>query len=211
MTRHSSPELLVLHGVRLLGFADTVEVAGRFALDPADTARTLAVAQERDWVQHTAFADLGGWSLTGDGRAENERQLARERAVADPDDVIGSTYREFLPLNARLLRACTEWQLAPSGGATLATNEHTDPDRDARILDELAALHRAMVPLVDRLTGVLARFTGYDSRFAAALRRAWHGEHDWVDRTHVDSCHRVWFQLHEDLMATLGIDRGAEH
>jgi hypothetical protein len=28
-----------------------------------------------------------------------------------------------------------------------------------------------------------------------------------VDRTDVDSCHRVWFELHEDLVATLGIDR----
>jgi hypothetical protein len=27
-----------------------------------------------------------------------------------------------------------------------------------------------------------------------------------VDRTDVDSCHRVWFELHEDLVATLGID-----
>jgi len=28
-----------------------------------------------------------------------------------------------------------------------------------------------------------------------------------VDHTDVDSCHRVWFELHEDLIATLGIDR----
>jgi hypothetical protein len=26
----------------------------------------------------------------------------------------------------------------------------------------------------------------------------------------VDSCHTVWMELHEDLMATLGIQRGAE-
>jgi hypothetical protein len=28
--------------------------------------------------------------------------------------------------------------------------------------------------------------------------------------TGVDSCHRVWFELHEDLVATLGIDRATE-
>ncbi|WP_459547562.1 hypothetical protein [Nocardia sp. X0981] len=43
-----------------------------------------------------------------------------------------------------------------------------------------------------------------------ALRRARGGEHDWMDRTDVDSRHRVWFELHEDLLATLGIDRRAE-
>ena len=36
------------------------------------------------------------------------------------------------------------------------------------------------------------------------------GEHDWVDRTDIDSCHRVWFELHEDLIATLGLSRHTE-
>lgn len=50
-------------------------------------------------------------------------------------------------------------------------------------------------------------------RARAVRRRAVHaeaGERAFVDRTDVDSCHRVWFELHEDLIATLGIDRGAE-
>lgn len=46
--------------------------------------------------------------------------------------------------------------------------------------------------------------------FAAARTRAEAGERAFVDRTDVGSCHRVWFELHEDLIATLGIDRGAE-
>ncbi|SDS21622.1 transcriptional regulator [Actinopolymorpha singaporensis] len=211
MTHLSPRELLVLHAVRLLGFAGTSEVAERFGLDTAGTARTLVLAEERGWVQHTAFADLEGWSLTGEGRAENEKRLACERAHADPDGVIGSIYQEFRPLNERLLRACTEWQLTPTPGGTFAANDHSDRVGDARILDELAALHNALIPLVRRLAGVLARFDGYDARFAAALRRARSGAHEWVDRTDVDSCHRVWFQLHEDLVATLGVDRGAEH
>ncbi|GEK21750.1 hypothetical protein CXY01_22700 [Cellulomonas xylanilytica] len=45
------------------------------------------------------------------------------------------------------------------------------------------------------------------SRSTAARRRAVAGDGGWVDRTDVDSCHRVWFELHEDLVATLGIDR----
>ncbi|MFG1784059.1 hypothetical protein ACGFIU_16610 [Rhodococcus oryzae] len=211
MTHPSSPELLVLHAVRLLGFADTPEISQRFGLDLTYTARTIHRAEEQNWLQHTAFAGLEGWSLTDEGKTENERRLARERAEADPDGVIGSAYRDFLPLNARLLRACTGWQLKPSSGDALAPNDHDDPDWDARVLDELTALHSTMIPLVNRLTSVLTRFDGYDSRFAAALQRARSGQHEWVDRTNIDSCHRVWFQLHEDLIATQGIDRGAEH
>jgi hypothetical protein len=29
-----------------------------------------------------------------------------------------------------------------------------------------------------------------------------------VDAIEIDSCHRVWMQLHEDLIATLGMQRG---
>ena len=59
---------------------------------------------------------------------------------------------------------------------------HSDPVRVERILTELAALSDALVPLVDRLIAVLARFGGYDIRFATAPRRARSGHHDWVDR-----------------------------
>lgn len=52
---------------------------------------------------------------------------------------------------------------------------------------------------------------GNDTRFDVALHSALAGQNEWVDRTDIDSCHRVWFQLHEDLLATLGIDRRTEY
>lgn len=127
-----------------------------------------------------------------------------------PGDAVRAAHAAFLPLNRQLRRACTDWQLRPTPGDRLAANDHTDRAWDERVLAELAAVDAALVPLVARLTGALARFAGYDVRFAAACRRAAAGEGHWVDGTEVDSCHRVWFELHEDLVATLGIDRGAE-
>lgn len=211
MTRPSPPSLLVLHAVRLLGLADSAAIAERARIDHDRTGEILRDAQQRGWVQYNSFAGLEGWSLTEEGRTENERQLADERASADPDDVIGAVYRDFLPLNARLVRACTDWQVKPTSEDRLAPNDHTDPAWDARILDELAALNTALAPLIERLAGVLARFAGSDTRFDAALRRAQAGQNEWVDRTNIDSCHRVWFQLHEDLVATLGVDRRTEY
>lgn len=210
MTRDSQPGLLVLHAVRLTGFADTPVIAHRFGLDAAETEEALRDAEARGWVGHTAFAGTGGWSLTDSGRAENERRLAAELARAGGADEVRAVHREFLPLNARLLRACTDWQIRPVAGDRLAVNDHSDPAWDARILRELADIDRALIPLADRLGSVLTRFRGYDTRFAAALARARTGEGAWVDRTDVDSCHRVWFELHEDLIATLGLDRHAE-
>lgn len=204
-----SPEpLRILHAVRLLGFAGTDEIADR-AGATRDAASAFLHGAERDGLlQHVAFADAAGWTLTDAGKEENERQLSDERRSADPHGVVLSVHREFRPLNARLLRAVTDWQILPGTDGRLMTNDHSDLARDARILDELELLSRALAPLIARLTAVLPRFAGYDERFAAAIFRARAGEPEWVDRTSLDSCHRVWFQLHEDLLATLGIERG---
>ena len=74
--------LLALHGVRLLGYASSGEVAGRFGLDRAVTAEHLLDAEAHGWVRRTEFAGRSGWSITDRGRAENERQLALELDAA---------------------------------------------------------------------------------------------------------------------------------
>ncbi|SJM71547.1 transcriptional regulator [Gulosibacter sp. 10] len=210
MTRRSAAPLLLLHAVRLEGFADSDVLAERAGLRHGEALRMLHEAQREGRVQHTAFGGIEGWSLTESGRAEDERLLSAELRAADPEGEVAAVYRDFLPLNARLLRAVTDWQLAPTEEDAFAPNDHADRDRDARILDELAALGAALAELEARLAGVLARLSGYADRYAAALQRARSGMHEWVDRTDTDSCHRVWFQLHEDLLATLGLSRAAE-
>lgn len=210
MSHRSEPKLLILHAVRLLGFADEAAVASRAGASCEKALLVLREAHDAGWVQYLEFFDLAGWSLTDAGKGENERQLARERQIADPDNVIAAAYRDFLPLNARMLRATTDWQIKPSADEMFAVNDHCDSAWDSRVLDEVEALGTELAPLVERLSGVLTRFYGSLIRYESALRRAREGKNEWIDRTDVDSCHRVWFQLHEDFVATLGIDRGAE-
>ncbi|MBA2557121.1 MAG: transcriptional regulator, partial [Chloroflexi bacterium] len=169
----------------------------------------LLDAQAHGLMTYTAFDGTAGWSLTERGRTENERRLAAELARTGRAEEVRDAFGEFLPLNAALLRACTDWQLKPAPGDRLAPNDHADPAWDDSVLQALAGINQVLDPLIDRLADLLARFRGYDARFTTALARARAGELGWVDRTDVDSCHRVWFELHEDLMATLGIDRGA--
>jgi hypothetical protein len=209
VTQTSPPELLVLHAVRVLGFADTAAVTRRFELDQPETGEHLLDAEANGWVTHTAFAGTAGWSLTDRGRRENERQLAAELARTGRAEEVRNAYDAFLPLNGRVLQAVTDWQLIPAHGNRLTPNDHADTAWDDDVLASLAAVNQDFAPLVQRLAVVLTRFRGYDSRFSAALTRARSGEAAWVDRTDVDSCHRVWFELHEDLVATLGIDRRA--
>lgn len=208
MTPTSPAELLVLHAVRVLGFAETAAVAQRFDLDVATTDEHLLDAQANGWVAHTAFGGTAGWSLTDRGRRENESQLAAELARTDHARQVRDDYNRFLPLNGLVLRACTDWQLRPAPGNRLAPNDHTDPTWDDDVLRALHGVDQDLAPLIERLTAVLTRFHGYDTRFSAALTRARAGHTAWVDHTDIDSCHRVWFELHEDLVATLGMDRG---
>ncbi|GAA3149400.1 hypothetical protein JOF29_006773 [Kribbella aluminosa] len=189
--------LLVLHAVRLLGFADTPAVAKRFDLPVDETQDALEDAEARGWTTYSSFAGTSGWSLTEEGRSENERLLKDESST----ETVQQVYDEFLPLNGILQQACTDWQLRPVDGDPLGVNDHSDAAWDAGVLDELRVLGVALAPLVRRLTTALPRFRGYDVRFSAAI------EHKWVDRSDVDSCHRVWFELHEDLLATLGLTR----
>lgn len=210
MSHQSEPRLLILHALRLLGFADEAAIASRAGRSCEEALLVLREAQAAGWVQHLEFFDLAGWSLTDVGKGENERQLAVERRIADPDNVIAAVYRDFLPLNARLLRATTDWQIRPSADDMFAVNDHCDSAWDSRVLDEVEALGTELAPLVERLSGVLLRFDGSLTRYESALRRAREGHPEWIDRTDVDSCHRIWFQVHEDLIATLGIDRGSE-
>ena len=206
----SSPELLALHAVRLKGMADDDAVAARFGLDPAVAGELLLDFQAFGWVTRVDFAGTGGWTLTGAGVAENERQLTRELAVTDSREVIYRAYVAFLPQNDRLLHASTDWQLRPSTADPLAANDHTDAEWDRRVLEALSVLSHALGAVCLTLSSRLARFAGYDDRFSTALERAKRGEHSWVNQPRADSCHTVWMELHEDLVATLGIQRGAE-
>ncbi|MFC5261634.1 transcriptional regulator [Kribbella qitaiheensis] len=217
--------------------ADDRVVAARFGVERAVAAEVLLDCQAFGWVTWSEFAGTGGWSLTEAGRAENERQLAAELAglaelggraelggLADLEEpageeesadiagaeVVREAYGVFLSLNERLQRACTDWQIRPTAEDSLAFNDHSDPAWDGKVIDELTALGKALEAVSERLTSVLDRFQGYDTRFSAALGRVIAGDSSWVDRTGADSCHTVWFELHEDLIATLGLARGAE-
>ncbi|HEX6444638.1 MAG TPA: hypothetical protein VF053_06110 [Streptosporangiales bacterium] len=92
----------------------------------------------------------------------------------------------------------------------MAANDHTDWHWDERVLRTLASIGSSFAQLCGQLTERLARFDGYTQRYAAALHEVDGGRRAWVDAPDWDSCHTVWIQFHEDLLATLGIPRGSD-
>ena len=62
--------------------------------------------------------------------------------------------------------------------------------------------------MCEPLAGRLSRFGGYAGLYGTAVVKAQAGQYAWIDAPDRDSCHLVWIQFHEDLLATLGLDRG---
>ena len=203
----SSAELLVLHGVRIQGMADTDSVVRRFSLDPVTVEDLLLDHAARGWVRRAGFADVTGWTLTEAGRGADSRMLAAELDEAGVRHIVAESHTSFSTLNARFLTLITKWQIRPTRWDPMTANDHSEWRWDEDILKSLAGLAQSVRPVGDRLEQALARFAGYPERFVAAVKRVDGGERKWVDEPGVDSCHTVWFELHEDLLATLGLER----
>ena len=203
----SAPDLLVLHALRIAGMADELKVARRYALDP-DLVEDLLLDHEAvGLVTRVGFAGLDGWALTERGRAEGERLAAAELDATGARPVVVAAHDDFVPLNTRLLGAMSRWQVRPAAGDPMAANDHTDWAWDEQVLRTLANLSVALRGVEERLVIVLQRFGGYADRFATALAQVDRGRRRYVDEPGLDSAHTVWFQLHEDLLATLNLSR----
>jgi hypothetical protein len=199
MPHHTPTEILTLHAVRILGYADSPQIAARFDLHTDTVNVQLLDAQARGLVSYSSYAGVTGWSLTDAGKARNEQMLAAELVNTGARLVVEQVYEDFLPYNATVSGACTAWQLADMG---IGDTKVTIGETVAQLTSPLQALNG----LEARLTARLHRFAGYHERFASALNQA-RTDPAWVTATDRASCHRVWFEFHEDLIASLGLAR----
>jgi hypothetical protein len=205
MAYASDPRFLVLHAVRLKGFADDDVVATRVGFDPGahlEALRDSGLAIKRD-------GRLTGWALTPDGRAHHAKLIADELSASGQRDVVEAGYNRFLAINQKILAVCTLWQIRTIDGAEVP-NDHSDAIHDADAIARLAKIDAAVQPVCTDLAAALARYRGYGDRLAAARAKVEAGDTDWFTKPLIDSYHTVWFELHEDLLATLGIDRSKE-
>lgn len=195
----TEPELLILHAVRLLGYAPAERVAERFDRTAAEAEFRLEEFADHGWVTYSSFGDDGGWSLTEAGKAEGERRLAAELDEAGARALVDRVLRDFGPYNHSVGELCTAWQLATMGISGREVDLETTVTGLGAAADALARFEHDLLARLDR-------FGGYHRRFATSLHRIAE-DPAWLAGTDRDSCHRVWFEFHEDLIATLGIDR----
>jgi DNA-binding MarR family transcriptional regulator len=212
-------QLPVLHQLRLRGLATPAELGERLGQPEAQVADELEALAAAGLVRSSPATALApeaaageqarAWTLTAAGRAAHQEALARQLDEAGGRPRAAELYERFRGLNADLLATCTAWQLRDVDGRAVV-NDHLDPAHDAQVLSRLAELDDRAQVLLAELAATLPRLGSYGPRLAAARSRVEAGQREWFTKPLIDSYHTVWFELHEDLLATLGIERAGE-
>lgn len=204
MPAASDPGFLVLHALRIKGFASATVVSTLTAMAEEEVTAQLEKAGANGLATQRE-GRISGWALTSSGRAEHLRLIAEELDGAGARAAIDAAYRRFHDINNELLTVCTDWQLRDG-----ALNDHGDAAYDDAILQRLDDVNTKVQPICADLGAALERMSAYGTRFAVALERIEAGDRDWFAKPMIDSYHTVWFELHEDLLVTLGIERSKE-
>jgi hypothetical protein len=144
--------------------------------------------------------------LTPEGREAHAALVTGDREACADLGVVRDAYASFLAVNQELIGVCTQWQVTPDG----ALNDHTDEDYDAEVVGALAGIDAQVQPVCGQLAEAMERFGGYGDRLSSALVKVRRGETQFFTSPACDSYHTVWFELHEDLLQTLGIERAKE-
>jgi hypothetical protein len=209
MGHASEPAFVVLHALRLKGFAQPDAIAATSAL-PEDDIEKILDAAAGDGLAQKREGRISGWALTGAGRERHAKLLSEEVQAAGCRDQVDAAYRRFLEVNGDLLEVCTAWQMRTGSNGDQALNDHSDAEYDKQVIGRLRAVDTAIQPVCADLADRLDRFNGYGPRLAHAIDRVEAGDTDYATKPMIDSYHTVWFELHEDLLSTLGIERAKE-
>jgi hypothetical protein len=207
MAHDSGNRFVVLHGLRVRHLSSVDELADATGL-LRERVEAEVAALAGDGLAIERGGVRPGWALTPAGRSHHAEAAAGELSRSGAAAALGRAYLSFLELNPAVLAACGAWQLRDDG--TAAVNDHADASYDGAVIARLVGLHRRAAPVVDSLAAAMGRFGRYGERLDRAVERLERGENDWFTRPSIDSYHTVWFELHEDLLRTLGIERGSE-
>ncbi|KOV82496.1 transcriptional regulator [Nocardia sp. NRRL S-836] len=195
--------MLVLHALRCVGSTGTARVASFTGLSESDVESELIDLAVAGLVTH--HKGFGGWALTDAGKAADAERITAELERGGARPALKEAFDGFLVLNPELLDLCTAWQIRSVDGVT-TVNDHGDTAYDDRVLGLFVDFHERALVVIAALAAAVPRFGRYEARLGEALARARAGELEYVADS-IASFHTVWAELHEDLLATLGIQR----
>jgi hypothetical protein len=202
----SPRQFLVLHAVLVKGVASTEAMAGFTGL-PDEVVAHLSTELAEEGLIKVRQGRIPGAFVTQDGRAAHQELLAA--AVKDAQHELAECYNRFLAVNDRFKRGCVEWQKAslPTSGTDPAALTAADI---SELGSWLTPLHDAVGAALNDLAMSVPRFQRYHDRLAEAFARLRLGDRSALLKPMSDSYHDVWMELHQDLLMSLGRQRGTE-
>ncbi len=202
MAYASEPTFLVLHALRVKGFAK-VDTLSELAARPIPEVEGHLRRLEADG--HAVFREARSlWQLTPEGKEAHASALADDVSAA-PIDHLKKSYPSFLELNDAFKLLCGDWQLRDG-----QPNDHSDSAYDRAVIGRLRDLDHEARPVCATFGEVMLRLSPYGGRLQSAAERVANGERNLFTGVMCGSYHDVWMELHEDLILTLRIDRTSE-
>ena len=208
MGYQSESNLLILHALRIRGFVQLSEIVISTGLKVEEVESHLDSFKENNLVNYRE-GRIEGWMLTQEGRGRSQQLVTSELESSGFREEINSNYQGFLSSNQRFLSLCTDWQLRTVNGEQ-EINDHSDTTYDEEVITRLVDINNEIQPVCKSLADSLNRFEGYSRRFSEALHKVQNNEPEWFTKPMIDSYHTIWFELHENLLVTLGIERTKE-
>jgi hypothetical protein len=193
---------LALHGLAIKKHAMPKDIAEIVGMDAERVASLLEEAESRGRVARTG----GKFMLTAPAQVALRSEYSRVYADQRSSAAMNAAYDDFEKVNVLLKHLITDWQTMDVGGEKLP-NDHSNKDRDQKIIDRLGDLHERSEPILKRMAAGLPRLGIYMEMLTAALEKAEDGAIEWVSDARIASYHTVWFELHEDLLRALGRER----
>ena len=208
MSYQSESNLLILHTLRIRGFVELSEIVISTRLKVEEVESHLDSFKENNLVNYRE-GRIEGWMLTQEGRGRSQQLVTSELESSGFREEINSNYQDFLSSNQKFLSLCTDWQLRTVNGEQ-EINDHSDTAYDEEVIARLVDINSEIQPVCESLADSLNRFEGYSRRFSEALHKVQNNEPEWFTKPMIDSYHTIWFELHENLLVTLGIERTKE-
>ena len=167
-------EILVLHVLRIRGFATPDGLAASLGVHPADILDQMV---ESGLVRFIEARTMYG--LLPDGKVRQEALLdtyADETLRA----ALARPYLDFLVLNDAFKSLCTTWQMRDD-----VPNDHSDADYDRACVERLERLNADAQPVIAALAAVEPRLARYGPRLTLASTRVAARRHQAVHRRDV--------------------------
>jgi pyruvate,orthophosphate dikinase len=196
-------DLEALMVLRVQGISSAERAACALGVDAEEATVRLKALVGEDLAKERTAPPVG-FTLTPAGLETLDELLVSEALKGD--EQLCACYELFMRLNKRVLKLSSDWQVRRERGVEVP-NDHSDPAYDYAVIERLIGLHDRARACISKIAECSPRFAAYVGRLESCAERLERGDTAAFTAPLAESYHTVWFELHQDLLLTLGLKR----